>query len=245
MKNYGWLLIASSLILSACGKSEEASPWDQTPEVDPIAVVVETPTPTPVPSATPVPSPTATPAPSATPVATPTPDPSQPEKRSRIFVSSQSIAFNSATRSGTGIRRLDLVCEKEAKAAGIRGNYAAVVASIRYAFPKQYSVEGKIYQVVDRKEIAVAESFEGMVRGKTQAVYATANGKIVGKRGLYVWTGQKNLNEPASDDLNCNDYRTVKGESIVGVAGREGSEAFAERYLKCTSAAHVYCIQYR
>ena len=137
------------------------------------------------------------------------------------------------------------MCIREARKAKIKGKFASLVASTKYAFREKYPVKGKIYQVVDGKSIDVAENFESLVAGKNEAIYATAAGKKVDSKIEFAWTGQKDLMQPSSTDLNCSDWTNNKNEAIVGLISRSGSEAFAERYIKCSEQAHLYCIQYK
>ncbi len=236
--------ILASIILSGCNTGVNLS-VPPAPEAEGSGLETEdpasTPTPTPAPTATPVPTPTPTPTPIPTPTPTPTPIPPPPGGKNRIFVSNALVKpLNCNSR-----KFYDQVCAREAKAAKVSGKFAALIATSDAPFAKKHAVNGLIYQKFLGVEMIVADDYESLVAGKNDSIFTTAN-----QLGLnptiknYVWTGQRDFHQSASQDENCKDWSSNKsGEGIVGLAGFTGSDAIATRLLGCNNFAHLYCIE--
>jgi hypothetical protein len=232
------LILFSLIIFTGCNGGLNLTVGKNGAEGAPITVDPGS-DPTPAPSATPEPSPTPSPTPNPTPEPTPTPAPIQGLK-SQIFVS-KALANVSKPNSRVVFEQ---ICQKEAKKANLSGKFTALVGLTDVKFTDQYQVPGTIYQKVGNEEIVVADSFQGLINGHNNAIYAAACGKRI-DQSLFnlVWTGNLNFNEASRPDFNCNNWGTKKGKAIVGWMGATGEQALSLRYLNCGYYARVYCIE--
>ncbi len=195
--------------------------------------------PTPTPTATPDPSVTPSPTPNPTPEPTPNPTPIQGLK-SQIFVSK---ALVSVSKPNSRVV-FEQICQKEAKQAKLSGKFTALVGLTDTKFTDMYHVPGTIYQKLGNEEIAVADSFEGLINGHNNAIYAAACGKRI-DQSLFslVWTGNLDFHQASRPDYNCNNWGTKNGKAIVGWMGATGEQALSLKYWGCGYHARVYCIE--
>jgi hypothetical protein len=197
----------------------------------------EFPTPTPIPSPTPNNSPTPTPSPTATPVPSPSPT---PVSKNRIFVLNATLKSINTQSAGF----FNYACYRDAMRARIPGKFIALVATSDAEFTKKHKVNGYIYQKLLGVENRVADSIQDLFAGKNDSIYALANQLAINSSVKnYVWSGQRNFNQPASKNENCNDWTTNSGDAVVGLAGATGSDALANRTLSCNEFIHLYCVQ--
>ena len=215
-------------------------------ETSPITADPGTPTPTPDPNATPTPDPSATPNPSGspTPAPSPTPNPTPGQSgKSRIFVSSAIIAINEDSNTQ---ETFNSICAEEAKCAHLSGKFTALVANNSGIFGNQYSVAGSIYQKAYGAEVPVADSYEALISGKNDAIYANAwQQEIDNSYKNFAWTGQKDFHHASNDDYSCKNWSTDDGYGVVGKIGAGGSDALSVQFQECAVTAHIYCIEHQ
>jgi hypothetical protein len=154
------------------------------------------------------------------------------------------IAFlgSSVFNPSTGVSGANTICKNDATAAGLSGNFAALLSTSTVAAALGFSATGANW--VRRDGVQVAASPAALLQGTLTAPIAQlANGTYAGY-GLGVWTGSTAPNI-LGGAYTCNDWTNATA-SYDGMYGTmdSGPSWFSSYHTGCGSPTWtVYCLQ--
>ncbi len=157
-----------------------------------------------------------------------------------VFVTSRTFNGNLG-----GLRGADMKCQTEAAAAGLSGNWKAILSSSSESAKDRLRIAGEIYNLANQRVTASATALWSTDTGLDNAIAFSANAMEVDHGTTEVWTGS-NSDGSSSITIDCHAWSTSIDQgsvgmmgSIWGVARSWLSEGIA---ASCNVELRLYCI---
>lgn len=136
-----------------------------------------------------------------------------------------------------GVAAFDATCASEAAAAGLSGNYLALVGRPVLAASGRFDLGGMPWFRPDG--VQIVSSAVALAESSTVAPIAvTAGGAYITAR---VWTGSSSFGE--ADTNHCDEWTDPAATATLGIAERTGRSASAGATDGCSTQHPVYCAE--